>query len=253
MLRVYPGPAAGKGTLRIEYRTEAARLGNGIHVWQAALDRNAPSAAQIESLLSPDEKARAARFRFEKDRSRYIVGRGVLRELLGAYAGKPPGELEFAYGEYGKPALSGASASTSGGICFNLAHSADLAVYAIARERTIGIDVERIKPESAGEEIARRYFSPREVEDLLTLRTEERTEAFFRCWTRKEAYLKALGTGLQTPLDSFSVSLSPNEPAQFVAGVEVQWRIASLHTKQGYAAAIVHDGNACQIECFSVV
>lgn len=252
MLTVRSGWRPARGTLPIEYRTQAAQLGNEIHVWQAALDRDARSIAELESLLSPDEKARAGRFRFEKHRNRYIAGRGVLRKLLGAYAGKAPGELEFAYGEHGKPALSGESASTSGGISFNLAHSADLAVYAIARERTLGIDVERIKPESAGEEIARRYFSPHEVEDLLRLRLEERTEAFFRCWTRKEAYLKALGTGLQTPLDTFSVSLLPGEPAKFLAGVEPRWHVFSFQPTDCYAAALVYDGIPSRIHCMSL-
>jgi 4'-phosphopantetheinyl transferase len=235
--------------LLIEYRTETAKLGNEIHVWQAALDRDARSLAELESLLSPDEKARAGRFRFEKDRNRYIVGRGMLRRLLGAYAGKAPGELEFTYGEHGKPALAGENESASGGINFNLAHSADLVVYAIARKRTLGIDVERIKPESAGEGIARRYFSRQEVEELLTLRVEERAEAFFRCWTRKEAYLKALGTGLQTPLDSFSVSLSPGKPAKFLAGVEPRWRLFAFQPADCYVAALVHDGVPCGISC----
>ena len=236
--------------MAIQEKAEIAKLGDSIHVWQAVLDRDQPSIARLELILSPDEKARAARFHFERDRNRYIAGRGVLRKLLGSYLSKAPGELEFTYGQFGKPALAGANASTAGGISFNLAHSAGLAVYAIARQRTLGIDVEWIKPESAGEEIARRFFSPHEVEELLTLPPEERTEAFFRCWTRKEAYLKARGTGLQTPLDSFSVTLLPAEPARFVAGAEPQWQIASLDPPEGYAAAVVYDGPACRIECF---
>ena len=238
--------------MQTEQRTEAAKLGDGIHVWQAALDPGERSLARLEALLSPDEKARAGRFRFERDRNRYIAGRGALRQLLGAYAGIAPGKLEFVYGEFGKPALSEASASASGGISFNLAHSADLAVYAIARERTLGIDVERIKPESAGEEIARRYFSPREVQHLLALCPEERVKAFFRCWTRKEAYLKALGTGLQTPLDSFSVSLLPDEPAEFLSGVEPCWRLFAFQPADGYVAALVHDGVPCAVSCMSL-
>jgi 4'-phosphopantetheinyl transferase len=226
----------------------AEKLGDEIHVWQLELDRSVEEIAHWESILSRDEKARADRFHFRNDRNRFVAARGFLRDLLGGYLQKPPASLEFSYGNHGKPALAEPSASS--GLSFNLSHSAGLAVYAIARNRNLGIDVEHIRPESAGENIATRYFSAREVEELRSLPTQERVQAFFDCWTRKEAYLKATGMGLQIPLDRFAVSLSPGQPAQFLEGVEPRWHLAACNTVEGYAAAIAYDGGLAYISCF---
>ena len=221
-------------------RKPALALGDEIHVWQAWLDRGAEEVQRLESFLAPEEIARAHRFHFERDRNHYVVGRGLLRELLGRYLGQAPSALEFSYGEQGKPALAGAAASS--GLSFNLSHSGGLAVYAFARERSLGVDVERVKPDFASDDIARRYFSTREVNDLLALPIAERTEAFFRCWTRKEAYIKARGEGLRIPLDGFSVSFLRNQSAQFLGGVESCWHLAALNPPEGYAAALVYNG-----------
>lgn len=231
-----------------DFSTEAESLGDEIHVWTATLDREAEAFRELEATLSPDERARAERFHFARDRQRFVAARGLLRSLLGKYLRQAPASLEFSYGPYGKPSLLGAHAAS--GLSFNLAHSADLAVYAISRQRNLGVDVEQIKPESSGEDLARRYFSAREVSDLQTLPPEARVEAFFNCWTRKEAYLKATGMGLQTPLDSFSVSLLPGEPAQFLAGVEARWHLAAFHPAEGYAAAVVYDGASAPLEIY---
>jgi 4'-phosphopantetheinyl transferase len=226
------------------------QFGNRIQVWTATLDREEETRARLEATLSHDEKARADRFHFVKDRNRFVVGRGLLRELLGKYLRQEPAGLQFSYGPFGKPALSGPNPSS--GLSFNLAHSAGLAMYAISNQRNLGIDVEFIKPESAGEEIARRYFSASEVSALLSLQPEERIEAFFHCWTRKEAYLKATGMGLQTPLDSFSVGLIPGQPAQFLGGVERRWNLASFEPADGCVAALVYDGPPCPIQYFPI-
>lgn len=219
-------------------------------MWHAALDREEKVLGRLEATLSLEEKARADRFHFAIDKNRFVVARGLLRELLGRYLGQAPDSLEFSYGKHGKPFLSGENVSS--GICFNLSHSAGLVVYAIAKERSLGIDVEHVQPESAGEDIAKRYFSAREVSDLRTLPPEARVEGFFHCWTRKEAYLKAKGMGLQIPLDGFSVSLSPEEPAHFLGGVESRWHMAAYHPAQGYVAAVVYDGAQCAIKYRSV-
>jgi 4'-phosphopantetheinyl transferase len=221
-----------------------------VHVWHAALDCEEKVLGRLESRLSQEENARADRFHFVNDRNRFVVARGLLRELLGKYLHQAPTGLEFSYGEHGKPSLSGGNASS--GLCFNLSHSAGLVVYAIARERDLGIDVEHVRPESAGEDIAKRYFSPREVSDLRRLPPEERVEGFFHCWTRKEAYLKATGMGLQIPLDSFAVSLFPEKPAQFLGGVEPRWHLAAYHPAEGYVAAVVYDGAPCSLKYFPV-
>jgi 4'-phosphopantetheinyl transferase len=242
---------AGKGkTLGPDFSAGQETLGNEVHVWTARLDREAEELHDLEATLSPDERARADRFHFARDRQRFVAARGVLRTLLGKYLRQAPASLEFSYGPYGKPSLAGANAAR--GLSFNLAHSAELAVYAISRQRNLGVDVERIKPESAGEDIARRFFSAREVGDLQTLPPEARVAAFFNCWTRKEAYLKATGMGLQTPLDSFSVSLWPGEPAQFLAGVEARWHLAAFDPSEGYTGAVVYDGSPSPVKLLSV-
>ena len=227
---------------------EWKQIRDEVHVWHAALDRDLNSLSRLESTLSPEEKARADRFHFANDRNRFVAARGLLRELLGKYLQQTPASLEFSYGKYGKPSLSGENLSSA--LFFNLSHSAGLAVYAIARERNLGVDVEHIRPEFGGEDIAKRYFSAREVSDLRTLPTEARAEGFFNCWTRKEAYLKATGMGLQIPLGSFAVSLLPEIPAQFLEGVEPRWHLAAYHPAKGYVAAVVYDGAPCPIQYF---
>ena len=226
------------------------QIGDEIHVWHAGLDREEKVLGRLESRLSPEEKARADRFHFVNDRNRFVAARGLLRELLGKYLHQAPAGLEFSYGEHGKPSLSGGDASS--GLCFNLSHSAGLVVYAIAKERNLGIDVEHVRPESAGDDIAKRYFSAREVSDLQTLPPEAKVEGFFHCWTRKEAYLKATGMGLQIPLDSFAVSLVPEKPAQFLGGVEPRWHLAAYDPAEGYVAAVVYDGAPCSLKYFPV-
>jgi 4'-phosphopantetheinyl transferase len=230
--------------------TEYERIGDEIHVWHAELDREENFLRQLGATLSLEERARADRFHFANDRNRFVAARGLLRELLGKYLQQAPAALEFSYGQHGKPALAGKEASS--GLCFNLSHSAGLAVYAIAKERNLGVDVEHVRPESAGDEIAQRYFSAREVSDLRTLPPEERVAGFFHCWTRKEAYLKATGMGLQIPLDSFSVSVLPAKPAQFLGGVDPRWHMDAFHPVEGYVAAVAYDGPPCSLKYFSI-
>lgn len=228
---------------------EWKQIGDEIHVWHAALDRESKTIGQLEETLSLDEKGRADRFHFANDRNRFVVARGLLRELLGGYLHQDPAGLEFSYGQHGKPRLSGANATS--GLCFNLSHSSGLAVYAIARGRNLGIDVEHVRADSAGDNIAERYFSVREVSDLRALPPEGRVDGFFRCWTRKEAYLKATGMGLKIALNSFAVSLGHSEAAQFLSGVDSRWQLESYQPAEGYLAAIAYDGAPCAIKYFS--
>ncbi len=215
-----------------------------IHVWRAFLSGDQTILRKLESTLAADEKARAARFMFESDRGGFIAARGILRDLLGRYIHCAPQTIEFTYGARGKPAV--ASRGTQPAICFNLSHSRGLAVIAIGRGREIGIDVELIRPEFAGQEIAKRYFSTKEIEELNRLPAELRTEGFFLCWTRKEAYIKAKGDGLHISLDSFDVSLSPGRPAIFLGAEESRWSIESfvpcVDSEHRYAAAVVGEG-----------
>jgi len=231
----------------IEWSSPAATPGlasREIHVWRASLSTDEPTLRRLEATLADQEKARAARFIFERDRDRYIAARGILRDLLGKYLQCAPRSIEFSYGPYGKPAIAGAASRS--GICFNLSHSHGLAVVAIGREQEVGIDVELIRAEFASEAIAKRYFSAKEIDELTRLPAELRTEGFFLCWTRKEAYIKAKGDGLQIPLDSFDVSLSPGSPATLSSDDEPRWGIESFVPSQiserRFAAAVVAEG-----------
>lgn len=211
-----------------------------IHVWRASLDLEKEALGGCTSILSEDEKLRASRFLFPRDRDHFIAARGVLRQLLGKYLDCSPAQMEFEYGPHGKPALC----TPDGGapIRFNLSHSHGLAVYAFASNRELGIDLEPIRPEFAGENIAERHFSTRELDEWHRLPPELRAEAFFLCWTRKEAYVKARGEGLQIPLASFSVTLTPGQPEELHSLDAAKWRLHSFQPAQEYAAALVGEG-----------
>lgn len=224
-----------------------------IHVWRAALDQPAAEVTQFAGLLTADEQLRANRFHFEQDRQRFIVGRGILRTLLGRYLGCPGSELKFSYGPCGKPAL--ASLATEPPLYFNLAHSGGLAVIALAYHQDLGVDVEQIRPITDMEQIVRRFFAAPEQAALLGLPVEQRQEAFFNGWTRKEACLKALGDGLARPLDQFCVSLVPGEPARLLSISEDEtdasrWFLRSFNPAPGYVAAVAVRGHAWRFNCW---
>ena len=216
-----------------------------VDVWRIFLDLPIASITSIESYLSADEAQRAMRFHFPEDRNRYIIAHGCLRDILARYLRREPHQLSFSRGEYGKPALV-----NNEGIDFNLTHSVDLALIAVARGRKVGVDVERIR-QMEFESIALRYFSRREVSELLALPPEQRENAFFNGWTRKEAYIKAQGLGLSLPLDSFDVSLAPNESALFRETrpdprEATLWRLESLEVDAQYAAAVAVEGQGLE-------
>ncbi len=212
-----------------------------VEVWCAQLDQPPELLTEFAEILSADEKERAARYILGPIRDRFIVGRTILRLLLSNYLNKLPTEIEFAYGAHGKPYLT---PETS--LNFNLANSEELAVFAFAPTGRIGIDLEFIRPVTEMARIATSYFSEREKQQLFALPEAARQEAFFQCWTRKEAYLKALGDGLTHPLSTFSVTLGPNEPPRLleVEGdvVEAQrWSLNSFIPSEGFIAALIAD------------
>jgi len=214
---------------------------NEVHVWRATLDQTPSQHLSFLHNLSADEATRAERFHFEKDREHFIVARGVLRAILGGYLNRSPKSLSFCYGAKGKPALGGEFDGDA--IRFNVSHSHGLALYAVTRGRDVGVDLERIRSDVAVAEIAERFFSRREVAMLRTLPTEVQREAFFRCWTRKEAYIKALGEGLSLPLDQFDVSLAPGEPAELLCtrpdpSEASRWSLREIVPAPGYVGAI---------------
>jgi 4'-phosphopantetheinyl transferase len=223
-----------------------------VHVWRASLEFESERLDRFALTLSDDERTRAQRFVLERDKNSFIAARGILRDLLAHYSGRTPGDIEFVYGPQGKPALS--HRGTANPIRFNLSHSHGLAVLAVTREREVGVDVEKIQPERAGEAIAKRYFSVEEVEELRALPTDQQAEGFFLCWTRKEAYVKALGEGLRFPLDRFRVSLSPGKPALLYAAADAHWSMEafdpSFNSEARYAAAVVAEGKDARAEYF---
>jgi 4'-phosphopantetheinyl transferase len=204
-----------------------------VEVIGVALDVGITRRQELETLLSPQERARAARFHFDRDRHRFIAGRGHLRELLGGMLGVPPAEIKFSYNAYGKPETAG--------VRFNVSHSEWMALMAISRSRVVGVDIERKNRAFVNDRIPERFFSPAEVQALRALPEGQQTEAFFNCWTRKEAYVKARGLGLSLALDSFDVSLAPGEPARFLRGAE-GWEIEAVSAPEGFAAAVVGSG-----------
>jgi 4'-phosphopantetheinyl transferase len=215
-----------------------------VDVWRARLAVAPDVLARLKAHLDETEKARAGRFVFERDANRFVAARGILRELLARYVEHSPAELEFEYGPRGKPALRPGS---SRGLCFNVSHSHEMAAYAFARDRQLGIDIELIRPDFAGQEIAERYFSASEVAELTGLPAEVRAQAFFLCWTRKEAYIKALGEGLEIPLKSFAVSLTPGGPDELRSADASRWELHSFEPAPGYAGALVAEGGGLSI------
>lgn len=228
-----------------------ALAGEEIHIWRASLGLRYTTREALFLTLNPDEQGRAERYCFQKDREHFIAARGVLREILGGYLKLEPEQLRFSYNAYGKPALVGEDGGC--GLRFNLSHSHGLALFAIARGREIGVDVEFIRSRLTDEQIGERFFSPREVAGLRALPAEMQREAFFACWTRKEAFIKAKGKGLSLPLDQFDVSLTPGEPASLMNTQEdphevFRWSLRELFPGRGYAAALAVEGKAGQIK-----
>ena len=222
-----------------------------VHVWRASLSV-APSQLQaLAPLLSADEKERAGQFHFDKDHGEFIAGRALLRILLGRYLQRAPSQLQFSYGAAGKPRLAGEDPAPQ----FNLSHSHGLALYAFSRGREIGVDVEWMKRNAEADKIAERFFSAQEVAVFRSLPESAKEKAFFDCWTRKEAYIKAKADGLTAPLDAFSVSLSPGAPAALLdvrdnPGEVSRWSLRELAPGPGYAGAVIAEGSDWRLRCW---
>jgi 4'-phosphopantetheinyl transferase len=213
---------------------------NDAHVWSASLDQPADMIAKLAPLLSQDEYQRAERFHRPTDRWRFIAGRGILRKIISAYLALAPDEVRFVYNEYGKPFIS--DDQNRGALRFNLSHSNGMALYAVARGRRVGIDIEHMREDFATPEVAERFFSKDEVEALRAAPVDWRTEAFFSCWSRKESYIKAIGMGVSYPLDSFTVSLGV-APALLKVDANsaeaARWKMYGLNAAEGDAAALI--------------
>jgi 4'-phosphopantetheinyl transferase len=217
-----------------------------VHVWSLPLDISQRSLASVAEYLSPDESKRAERFRFAVHRNRFIVGRGIMRAILGRYSDVPPERLRFSYGPKGKPELTapGEFAPRPGGaLHFNLAHSEEVGVLAVTQTGPVGADVEQVRRLPEFKELVGQFFSVREAAEFARLPWEQQPSAFFNLWTRKEAVLKAMGEGIAHSLDRVEVSFLPGEPARVLslpagqwAGCE--WSLVELAIAPAYAAAL---------------
>lgn len=224
-----------------------------VHVWQLHLEDLRWSNMRFSTVLAPDEVERAVRYVFERDREQFIVARGLLRMILARYSECEAQEIEFGYGEHGKPFVA---RPTGTGLTFNLSHTHGRGLCAVARNRAVGIDIERIRPEVDILGVAGSTFSPGECAQLEALPAGDRLASFFRCWTRKEAYIKARGDGLSYPLDRFDVSLGPDEPAALVRSAEGEaelhcWSLLAIDTGPSYMAALAVEQPVESVYLFS--
>lgn len=218
-----------------------------VHSWCACLDVSPETCARLYATLTPDERKRGARLRFERDRRRFIAAHGVLRHVLGRYLQAPPGQIDFVCNTFGKPGLSPEFGSR---LTFNLSHSDALALITVAPGAPVGVDLECIRRQSDYSDIARRFFSAAEIDHLDALPSHLYAEGFFRCWTKKEAYVKACGEGLSIPLNSFSVPLTADPahapadlyraPHDIVPGK--RWSLYTLEPAPGYIGALAIEG-----------
>ena len=216
--------------------------GGAIAMVTARLDAEPEAVRESSALLSEAERHRARRLSFERDRRRFTVARARLRQLLGERLGARPESVELVYGEHGKPVLS--QRFSASGLHFNVSHCDDVAVYAFSSGREIGIDIESVRAIPDADEIAKRFFSRREYETYLALDPLDKPLGFFNCWTRKEAFIKALGDGLRYPLDCIEVSLAPGQPAVILGvgsttGNNCGWTLHSFLAEPELVGAIV--------------
>jgi 4'-phosphopantetheinyl transferase len=223
-----------------------------VHIWRVVLTKTASEVESLRELLTDDEQRRAESFHFSRDRSHFIVARGILRKILGLYLRRSPESLRFSYTPFGKPDLQEAVGLETPR--FNLTHAGVVALYAVTRGREVGIDVEYVRADIECEQIAGHFFSQSEVEVLRSLPQDSRARAFFNCWTRKEAYIKARGEGLSLPLDEFDVSLSPGEPAALLRASDARevarWSLRELTLAPEYVAALAVEGSDWRLRCW---
>ena len=218
-----------------------------VHLWRIPLLATRDAHETYCSLLARDEHDRAARFHFDIHRHRFVIGRARLRVILGAYLKSPPQAISISYTEHGKPYVSKQS------LTFNLSHAEDMAVLGVTSDRAIGVDVEHIRRDLT-EGIAERYFAPAEVRALRSLSPEQQPAAFFSCWTRKEAYIKARGEGLSLPLSDFEVPLADGGELSMIHYRDpleaARWSLRDVPVPEGYVAAVVVEGHNLSFQHF---
>ena len=231
--------------------TPPVLAGDAVHVWRFDLDEMIPDGLALEGHLSAEERERARRFRFTRDRERYLAGRAALRGILAGYVGGGPETLRFVRAPQGKPALLAAP----DGLEFNLTHADWCAVVAVAQGRRVGVDVEGIRLGHSGMDVARRFFAPAEVDTLLAAPPEERAATFVRCWTRKEAYVKARGDGLSLSLQHFEVPLATGATRALTSSQEgpaeaARWSLRELVPAPRHLGALVIEGEGFDVRAW---
>lgn len=225
-------------------------LNQNAHIWRLNVNENVDGLDFLFTLLSKDEKQRVNKFTFEKDRTTTIIARGSLRHLLSRYLNCQATDIKFSYGKYGKPTLLNNKT-----IKFNVSHSGEMIVIAFCNDYDIGIDVEYIKRDFDVFDIVDNYFSKQEIKALHKIPNNQQTEAFFRGWTRKEAFIKAKSQGLSFPLDSFSISMDSDDNAELYETAwdkneKNLWNIVPFETYKDYKAAFAVKGKIDDVKYF---
>ncbi len=222
-----------------------------IHIWHCNFDYNRDKITKYSALLSKDEQQKASRFKFKKDEDCYIITRGILRLLLASYLKVEVKEIAFKYTSFGKPLLAMESQ-----LKFNVSHSGDLAAFAFCHETEVGIDIEKIKTNFDVLELAQNFFSKNEIIALEKQPKEEQVKAFYRCWTRKESFIKAEGSGLSFPLNKFTVSLNTDYEASLLethwdSAEKENWRLFSFLPGDSYIGALAVRNKFATINYFN--
>lgn len=219
-----------------------------VDLWVVGLAAQDLSIVQLYDLCSEDERRKSGAFHFERNRRDFIAGRGLLRCVLGWYLGSAPQDLVFKYGAFGKPTLEDHPHSLS--VEFNVAHCEGWVVYAICRDREVGVDIEQIRQISTSVGFPTTFLAKEERDDIESLGPDASRDAFFNCWTRKEAYLKATGRGLSESLDSFRVSVGADYSVLLSASESVRisdWKILHVSPVEGYIGAIAIRAEQCTV------
>lgn len=236
-------------TVRQAKRASFKLLPEDVHVWHVPLNQPLMEPAFFTT-LSTDEQARATKFHVKDDRCRWVVCRGVLRALIGQHMDMEPSTVQFSYGACGKPALA-----ATDNFRFNVSHSQDVAVIAISWQREIGIDIEVVRHLDDAMQVAQRVFADEEVAAYTAVPNNLKLQAFFNCWTRKEAFIKAIGEGMSFPLKEFAVTLYPNESARLLHicgdhAAASMWQLRSLAPAPGFVGAVAAKGHEWRLSCW---
>lgn len=213
-----------------------------VHIWRVDLHRQPDTIRAFLGTLSADEHVRAGKYHFQRDFKRFVISRGVLRNIISRYINVASRDIRFSYDQYGRPRLSSCVIP----FCFSLSHTSGIALYAISQGQAVGVDIEYARKNFSGIKIAERFFSVNEIATLRALPAGLQTAAFFNCWTRKEAYLKARGEGLSHPLNRFTVSIIPGQPVRLLTADDGQdascWTLMELLAGADYVASLAVEG-----------